>query len=173
MRQLAWGIAHLSEVVQVPLVVLAGPVPWEVGRLLVGNRLNADLELLQRWSVACQHAIVVADMPCARPARRNWEAPWWSVVLQKSSRRGAGSHARNFLIAIGASTTPSTDARANCNHGRVHYSMTILDEPHHRHARPLHSTRPLRPHTGTASETFPPCPSPSRVWPATPRSECA
>jgi hypothetical protein len=38
--------AHLCKVVEVPVVVLARPVSWKVGRCLVANDLGADGELL-------------------------------------------------------------------------------------------------------------------------------
>lgn len=112
--------AHLLEVVQVPLVVLARPVSGEVCRLLVLDDFSADVKLLQRLLVAAGCKFAVAHMPCARPARRSLGEPCCGVVLQTSA-------VLDFLLSVKKlhrhPTAPSADARAN------EVQQIVHDEP--------------------------------------------
>ena len=79
---------YLFEVFEVPLVVLARPVSWEIGGLLVLHNFSADMELLQRLLANLKHAVMIADIPCARPARQNLEEPCWCSWVFATEVRG-------------------------------------------------------------------------------------
>jgi len=81
---------YLLEVLQVPFMVLARPVAWEVGGLLVLDDFGADMELLEGLSALVKQINVIADLPCAQQARQNLEEPWcnmWSLRV-RGPRRG-------------------------------------------------------------------------------------
>ena len=85
------GQSCLLEVIQVPLVVLAGPVSGEIGRLLVLHDFSADMELLHGLLGTADYMVVVADMPCAQPARQSLGEPCCCVLRREFEELGAGS----------------------------------------------------------------------------------
>jgi hypothetical protein len=145
-------------------MVLAWPVPWEVGGCLVADDFGANLQLLY-WSEQMYEAIFpVAYIPSGAPARlrlvqsflRCCDEIWCFLRGVTTSNFFDGRRAKD-CIAPGPT---------RCELNWYHHRCTETPLQRHALSSPLYT--PLRPPTGTQSETTPRCPPPLRVWPAKP-----